>query len=698
MSYRIPEETKRAIIDAARIDEVVGDFVVLKKRGANYLGLCPFHHEKTPSFIVSPAKGIFKCFGCGKGGDSVSFVMEHEHFDYVEALRYLARKYNIEIQEQEVTPEQRKRESERESLYHVTEYASQYFIHNLWESEEGRSVGLSYFRERKFTDAIIKQFQLGYCSESWDGLTQAALKAGYDKKYLVQSGLTIEKEETGKLFDRFRSRVIFPIHSLSGRVLGFGGRILVNDKNLAKYVNSPESDIYHKSNVLYAIPFAKKEIVAQDMAYMVEGYADVISLHQAGITNVVSSSGTSLTEDQIKMLSHFTKNITLLYDGDPAGIKASLRGIDMVLAKDMNVRVVLLPDGQDPDDFARSHSTDDILAYLKSNAVDFITFKTRLLLADAGSDPIRRAELIDNILTSISVIPDEIKRAVYVQECSRILDIAEPDLLQKLNRIFRSNFQKELKQRQIRQAGTSGSVQEADSGSMLPEGMTAPGFPAGDLSQIFPSPSAPRQTGSDMEKQQKAMADAQAYRLTLERELLGLMVNFGKENTSQIYLEDGKEIPQVLSVCAYIVMEIQQDGLDFSTPAHKELFSTFANAFAQSYIPSVEDLMLNEDAAIRTLVADLTAQRFEISKVWEEKGIFVPTVENTRSNLDQAVSHSVLNFKLLKVNELLDKVNKDLRQAEQEGDEMRVFELLGSKKQIDQLKVILSGMLRKVVA
>ena len=501
MSHRIPDDTKRAILDAARIEEVVGDFVALKKRGANYWGNCPFHQEKTPSFSVSPSKGIFKCFGCGKAGDSVTFLMEHEHMSYVEALRYLARKYNIEIQEEELTPEARQKESERESLYQVAQFAADYFTKTLWEDEEGRNVGLSYFRERKFSDAIIKQFQLGYCTESWDAFTETALKNGYDKKYLVQSGLTIEKEENGRMYDRFRGRVIFPIHSLSGRVLGFGGRILNNDKSKPKYVNSPESEIYHKSNVLYAIRFAKREIVSQDMAYMVEGYADVISLHQAGITNVVASSGTSLTEAQIKLISHFTKNLTLLYDGDPAGIKASLRGIDLVLAEDMNVRVVLLPDKQDPDDFAKEHPTEEIKQYLKDNAVDFITFKTRLLLGESGSDPIKRAEVIENIVNSISVLPDKIKRAVYLQECSRLLEISEADLLDRLNAILRKKARK-----QNEPQGDTVSVAEEKGASGRPE-----------------------------EGLEKVEEDRH---LLIERELLRLLVNYGSRNTTQLYTDE----------------------------------------------------------------------------------------------------------------------------------------------------------------
>lgn len=659
MAYRIPEDTKRAIVEAARIDEVVGEFVSLKKRGANYLGLCPFHQEKTPSFIVSPAKGIFKCFGCGKGGDSVSFLMEHEHFDYVEALRYLARKYNIEIEEQELTPEQVKAANDKESLYQVTAHAAGYFVKNLWESEEGRDVGLSYFRERRFSDAIIRQFQLGYGGQGWDSFTQEALKGGYDKKYLVQSGLTIEKEDTGKMYDRFRGRVIFPIHSLSGRVLGFGGRILVNDKTKAKYVNSPESDIYHKSNVLYAIPFAKREIVAKDMAYMVEGYADVISMHQAGITNVVSSSGTSLTEDQIRLISHFTKNLTLLYDGDPAGIKASLRGIDMVLAKDMNVRVVLLPDGQDPDDFAKAHSTEEILKYLEDNAADFITFKTRLLLDEAGNDPIRRAGLIDNILTSISVIPDEIKRAVYIQECARMLGIAEDDLHHKLNRMFRADFQKRM-------------------------GKEAAGQPP--LAEV----PAPAKSEEELHE-----SEAKVWQDTLERELLRLMVNFGRSNTEQTYLdEEGRQEKQLLSVCAYIVMELQQDELSFADPVHNRLFSIFAEHLEREEIPTVESLLLSEDPELRGLVADLASNRFEISKVWECRNIVVRTVQNHGAVLNSAVSKAVLNFKLKTVNDMIGEIAEKIKE---EKDENRLMEWIGRKKQLDILKSKLSCMLHRVI-
>ena len=664
MSHRIPDDTKRAILDAARIEEVVGDFVVLKKRGANYLGLCPFHQEKTPSFIVSPAKGIFKCFGCGKGGDAVSFIMEHEHMSYVEALRYLARKYNIEVQEEELTPEARQRESERESLYQVTRFALDYFTKTLWETEEGRNVGLSYFRERKFTDAIIKQFQLGYCSDSWDGFTQAALKNGYDKKYLVQSGLTIEKEENGRLFDRFRGRVIFPIHSLSGRVLGFGGRILNSDKSKAKYVNSPESEIYHKSHVLYAIPFAKREIVSQDMAYMVEGYADVLSMHQAGITNVVASSGTSLTEDQIKLISHFTKNLTLLYDGDPAGIKASLRGIDMVLAEDMNVRVVLLPDGQDPDDFAKVHPTEEIRQYLRENAVDFITFKTRLLLGESGGDPIKRAEVIENILNSLAVLPDKIKRAVYLQECSRLLDISEEDLLVRLNAILRKQHQKQF------QAQERESLPQP---SPLDNGR--PGVPS----------SVPDSNEENL--------------LIVERELLRLLVCYGDRNTTQLYTDEaGNDVPLLTNVCAYVVSEIVEEGFSMSDPGHQALFSIFADSLAKGSIPKMEDLLLAEDEKVRELVADLAAPRYEISRNWEKKGIFVRTELSDQHKLDRAVTESVLSFKLVRVRDMIAQVDKRMAECEQEKDELSLLGLIKTKKDLDQHKAFLCGMLRRVVS
>jgi DNA primase len=385
----IPKDTIQTIIETARIEEVVGEFVHLRKRGVNYVGLCPFHNEKTPSFTVSPAKGIYKCFGCGKAGNSVNFIMEHEHYTYPEALKFLAKKYNIEVEEEEQTPEQIQQLNERESLYAVTEFARKFFTEQLLNTDEGKSIGLSYFKERDFTDKTIDEFQLGYSPDRWDAFTKAAKENGYEKQFLVKTGLTIDKD--GKHFDRFRARVIFPIHNLTGRVIGFGGRILKKDDKKAKYVNSPESEIYNKSKVLYGIYFAKNEIIKKDNCFLVEGYTDVISLFQAGIKNVVASSGTSLTTGQIRLIKRYTPNITILYDGDAAGLKASFRGIDMILEQGMNVKVVLFPEGEDPDSYARTHRSVEVEDYITSQAKDFIRFKTSVLLEETQNDPVKKA-------------------------------------------------------------------------------------------------------------------------------------------------------------------------------------------------------------------------------------------------------------------------------------------------------------------
>lgn len=443
----IPKETISAIFEASRIDEVVGEFVSLKKRGANMLGLCPFHNEKTPSFNVSPVKGIYKCFGCGKAGNSVNFIMEHEQMNYPEALRWLAKKYNIPIEEEEQTPEQVQANNERESLYVVCSFAQKNFTETLWETDEGKSVGLSYYHQRGFTDDTIHKFQLGYSLDKWRGFSDAAIAAGHKLDYLVKAGLTISKEapestaggppEQERFFDRFSARVIFPVHNVSGRVIAFGGRTLKTDKKIAKYINSPETDIYHKSKVLYGLYFSKKRIVEEDNCYLVEGYTDVISLHQAGIENVVASSGTSLTVDQIRLIRRYTPNITILYDGDSAGIKASFRGIDLVLEEGMNVRVLLFPDGEDPDSFSKKISSTELKAFIKENSKDFLAFKAQLLNSEAAHDPIKKAGLIKEMVESISLIPEPIYRSVYIKECSRIMDVDEQALLSELNKLRR---------------------------------------------------------------------------------------------------------------------------------------------------------------------------------------------------------------------------------------------------------------------
>lgn len=430
----IDNETKERILAAAKIEEVVGDFVKLHRSGSNLKGLCPFHEEKTPSFMVSPSKNICKCFGCGKGGTPVNFIMEKEHLTFPEALRYLADKYHIEIKEKELTSEEMKAQSMRESMMQVNKFAAEYFVKTLWNTDEGKSVGLSYLRSRGITDEMIKKFKIGYCPDRFTAFYDTAVKSGFDPKVLTEVGLCTKGEK--HTTDRFRGRVIFPVHSISGREVAFGGRALKMDEKTAKYVNSPESLIYHKSNELYGIYFAKNEIVKKDNVYLVEGYTDVTSMHQSGIENVVASSGTSLTYGQINMIHRFTSNITVLYDGDSAGIKASLRGIDMLLEQNMNVKVLLLPDGEDPDSFARSRNASELLEYMEKNQKDFIAFKCELALAEAGNDPIKRSNLINDILRSISVIPDEIKRSVYIQDCQTRFGIKLETLTQSVKTII----------------------------------------------------------------------------------------------------------------------------------------------------------------------------------------------------------------------------------------------------------------------
>src|SRR5512133_3207055 len=431
----IDKPTIERILDASQIVEVVSEFVQLKKRGVNYLGLCPFHNEKTPSFTVSPAKEIFKCFGCGKVGNSVNFVMEHEHLTYPEALKYLAKKYHIEVIEKELSQEELEKQNERESLLVVSAYAARQFTENLFHTDEGISVGLTYFRERGFRQDTLKKFEVGYSFEKRDAFSKKAIEDGYKADFLVKTGLSIQHED--RYFDRFSGRVMFPIHSLSGQILGFGGRVLRTDAKTAKYLNSPESEIYHKSRILYGMYQARKTITQEDKCYMVEGGTDVMSMHEADITNVVASSGTSLTQEQVRLVKRFTQNMTILYDGDAAGIKASLRGIDLVLEEGMNVKIVLLPDGEDPDSWSKKVSNEEFLKYLSENETDFIRFKTKLLLADAGDDPVKKAELIRDIVKSIAVIPDAITRTIYIKECSTVMEVAEPVIYNEVNKLSR---------------------------------------------------------------------------------------------------------------------------------------------------------------------------------------------------------------------------------------------------------------------
>ena len=479
----IDQVTIDRILDAAQIVDVVSEFVTLRKRGVNYVGLCPFHNEKTPSFSVSPAKGLCKCFSCGKGGNSVHFIMEHEQMSYYEALKYLAKKYNIEIKERELTNEEKQAQTTRESMFIVNNFARDYFQNILKNHVDGRSIGLAYFRQRGFRDDIIEKFQLGYCTESHDAMSQEALRKGYKKEFLVKTGICYETDDH-RLRDRFWGRVIFPVHTLSGKVVAFGGRVLSTATKgvKVKYVNSPESEIYHKSNELYGIYFAKQAIVRQDRCFLVEGYTDVISMHQSGIENVVASSGTALTPGQIRLIHRFTNNITVLYDGDVAGIKASIRGIDMLLEEGMNIKVCLLPDGDDPDSFARKHNSEEFQAFIHEHEKDFIRFKTDLLMEDAGRDPIKRAELISNIVRSISVIPEAIIRDVYIKECSQHLRIEEKLLVAEVAKLREAQAEKANRPSYNHSSSTTGDT----SGTAA-----ASGTPAYSGAPTYSSPSSP---------------------------------------------------------------------------------------------------------------------------------------------------------------------------------------------------------------
>lgn len=642
----IDQHTVDRIIEAANIVEVVSDFVTLRRRGANYVGLCPFHDEKTPSFSVSPARGICKCFSCGKGGNSVHFVMEHEQITFYEALKYLARKYNIEIQEKQLTEEEKQRKTDRESMLIVNEYAQKFFTTNLLENAEGRSIGLTYFRERGFGEDIINKFGLGYSPEKRDALAQDAIKRGYKKEYLVKTGLCLETQQ-GALYDRYKGRVIFPIHSLSGKVIAFGGRILRKDEKSAKYVNSPESEVYRKSDVLYGIYHAKQAIVKNDFCYLVEGYTDVLSMHQAGIENVVASSGTSLTPGQIRLIHRFTNNITVLYDGDAAGIKASLRGIDLILQEGMNIKVVLLPDGDDPDSFSKKQSAADFTEYIKAHETDFIRFKTNLLLQGAGNDPIKRATLIGDIVQSISIIPDTILRSVYVQDCSRLLNVDEQMLLREVNKIRRNKREKEIadtdkKQREQREKQSYPEVtipSQINNETLTPPHTTqeAPwtdeNIPSNNISDDTQLP--PLETYSEIPPISEDVNHSPAIEITsvskedkiiteCERTLARYILRYGFAEIAQ-YDENGECHP--CEVLNYILQELAADDVTISHPIYHRLIEEaqsidhdaahqYAELKLNHHLPALREALqqeldaINKQASPEEKLLNLAEERF----------------------------------------------------------------------------------------
>lgn len=574
---RIDRETVQKILDTADIVDVVSDFVTLKRRGANYIGLCPFHNERTPSFSVSKSKGICKCFSCGKGGSPVNFIMEHEKMSFNEALRYLAKKYNIEIKERELTDSEREEESDRENMFAVNEFALKFFEDTLLNTDEGREVGYSYFRERGISDAAIKKFRLGYSPERGNELLRRAKERGYNEKYLIDTGLVIRRED-GTFYDRFKGRVIYPVHTISGKVVAFGGRTLRSDKKMAKYVNSPESVIYSKSRELYGLYQAKKSISEKDKCILVEGYMDVISMSQSGIENVVASSGTSLTQGQIRLIHRFTNNVTLIYDSDAAGIKASLRGIDLLLAEGLKMKVVLLPDGDDPDSFAQSHSSTEVEEYIAAHETDFIRFKSDILLKEAANDPIQRSKAISDIVRSISVIPDDIERSIYVKECSRNLDIDEKVLLQQIKKYVTERVEQQAIQAQRDKARASVSSNNdltAQSGTEASTGAVSGSeqSTAGNTSATGgePVPSGNFETPDHFSKLLQTDHSRSATIAPFEHDIARYIVRYGMVELPTI---DENDCPTTIRVIDYLIGELSYENIKFTNPIYIKLIES----------------------------------------------------------------------------------------------------------------------------
>ena len=611
----IDQATIDRILDAAQIVEVVSDFVTLRKRGVNYVGLCPFHNEKTPSFSVSPSKGLCKCFSCGKGGNAVHFIMEHEQMSYPEALRYLAKKYNIEIKERELTNEEKEVQSNRESMFIVNNFARDYFQNILKNHIDGRSIGLAYFRQRGFRDDIIDKFQLGFSTEGRDALAQEALRKGFKQEFLVKTGLCYETDDH-KLRDRFWGRVMFPVHTLSGKVVAFGGRVLsTENKKLAKYVNSPESEIYHKSNELYGIYFAKQAIVKQDRCFLVEGYTDVISMHQSGVENVVASSGTSLTPGQIRLIHRFTNNITVLYDGDMAGIKASIRGIDMLLEEGMNIKVCLLPDGDDPDSFARKHNATEFQNFIQEHETDLIRFKAQLLMEDAGKDPMKRAELINDIVRSIAVIPEAIVRDVYIKECGQLLRIEDKLLVSEV-----------AKRREL----------QAEKGNKPIASNNAPTPQPGEMPPPFP----PEEMEADTYQSfipQEGKEGQEFYKY--ERLIIQMIVRYGEKVMCNLTDEEGNEVP--VTVVEYVINDLKEDELAFHNPLHRRILSEASEHIHDQEFASERFFVAHPDPKISTIATELASDRYQLSKYHSKTQKLVTDEER----LYEMVPMLMINFK-----------------------------------------------------
>jgi DNA primase len=678
----IDKLTIEKIYGAAQIADVVSDFVTLKKRGVNYVGLCPFHEDSSPSFYVSPAKNICKCFACGEGGTSVQFIMKHEQVSYPEALRYLAKKYHIDIAERELSDEEKRVQSDRESMIIVNSWAQKFFTSRLYEHEEGRCIGLPYFAERGFREDTIRRFQLGYSLAERDDLYKNALKHGFGESYLLKTGL-VYKRDNDSVADRFHGRVIFPVHTLSGKVVAFGGRILGKKDKVAKYVNSPESEIYHKSNELYGIYFAKQSIVKQDKCYLVEGYTDVISMHQAGVENVVASSGTSLTHGQIRLIHRFTNNITMLYDGDAAGIKAALRGIDMLLEEGMNVKVVLLPEGEDPDSFARSRNSFDFNLFVTDNEVDFIRFKAGLLLKDAGNDPIKRAGLIKEMMESVAVIPDNILRSVYIKECSSLLGEREQVLIGEVMKI-RSR------------TTASRPPQQNRTTTAVTEPATAP--PPHTEPEDTPSENAPRRPSS---------RDEPSPFKKYETVLLRYVIRYGERILFSIAETDGYNGNKTaVKVAEYIRSELREDDIELQTPLYRRILDEAVarceddDFVASRYFPAHPDLEISR------LAADMMIAKYQLSKHFAgTQEVATPPQSNPsnakreaeqearkqekeREQLARWIVHDIFTLKDAYIKHEIEELNKQIREFQ--ADEATVTALLKERMKLDEIKRLLS--------
>jgi DNA primase len=651
---KIPPHIIDEIMQTARIEEVIGDFVNLKKKGANYMGLSPFTNEKTPSFSVSPAKQIFKCFSTGKGGTVVTFLMEKEHFSYPEALRWLANRYNIAVpEEREPTAEELAQQTEKESLFIINEFAKNHFVQNLWQSDEGKAVGLTYFEERGFRPDIIQKFQLGFSVNISDDFTKASLTKGYKLEYLERVGLVKSKDD--RHFDFFRGRVMFPIHSISGRVLGFGGRTLFTDKKVAKYFNSPESPVYNKSEILYGLYFAKNQIIKEDECLLCEGYTDVISMHQSGIENVVSSSGTSLTKEQVRLVKRYTQNLTILYDGDAAGIKASFRGIDLILEEGMNVKVVLFPDGEDPDSFSKKNSSTELAEYIRSHRQDFITFKSDILLSDGQNDPLKRSELVKEIVHSVALIPDNITRDIYASEIARLFDLSEQLIQTELAKVRKGIIAKELQEPEIRNIPSNGTA------------------------SFIPSPAPVKYDNTSDEE----------ILFHREKDLIRILLKYGAK---ELNIPNGTEEPIKTSTLEFVHQELNCDELNFEHPLMNQIYTLMVEGLAEETFYKLSYFIRLENQNIVQFVSDIESENFQISHNWFAKHNIYTKTES--DNLYETVVQAIYQFKYFHTDRKLEKLRKKV------DNEMPIEDLLLLLEEIsiqERVKKALSEKIGRVI-